>query len=44
MASRARPQVMVLLEAWGDLERPEELNIVAMNWKVDFQKKQLAHQ
>ena len=32
------------LEAWGDSEHSGDSNTVAMNQRVDFMKKQLAHQ
>lgn len=44
MASRARSQVIEPLEAWEDSERSGDSNTVAMNGRVDFPKKKLAHQ
>lgn len=44
VASRARSQVIMLLEAWGDSECSGDSNTVAMNGRVDFPKKKLAHQ
>ena len=44
MASRAKPQVIVLLEAWEDSESSGDSNTVAMNGRVDFPKEKLAHQ
>lgn len=44
VASRARSQVIMLLEAWGDFESSGDSNTVAMNWRVDFLKKKLTHQ
>ena len=43
MASRARSQVIMLVEAWADSECSGNSNTVAMNGRVDFPKKQLAH-
>lgn len=44
VASRARSQVIMLLEAWRDCECSGDSNTVAMNGTVDFPKKKLAHQ
>lgn len=43
-ASRARSQVIVLVEAWADSECSGDSSTVAMNGRVDFPKKKLAHQ
>ena len=43
-ASRTRSQVIVLVEVWGDSECSGDSNTVAMNGRVDFPKKKLAHQ
>lgn len=34
----------VLLEAWAESELSEDSNPIAMHERVDFPKKQLAHQ
>lgn len=45
MVSGVRPQVIGLLETWGDsAERSGDSNTVVMNGSVDFPKKKLAHQ
>lgn len=45
MVSGARPQEIGLLEAWGDsAECSGDSNTAAMNGRVDFPKKKLAHQ
>lgn len=44
VASRARSQVIMLPEAWGDCACSGDSNTVAMNGRVDFPKKKLAHQ
>ena len=44
MACRARSQVMMLVEAWADSECSGDFNTVAINRRVDFLKKKLAHQ
>ena len=43
-ASRARSHVIVLVEAWADSECSGDSSTVAMNGRVDFPKKKLAHQ
>ncbi|EPY88028.1 E3 ubiquitin-protein ligase CBL-like isoform 1 [Camelus ferus] len=43
MASRARSQVIVPVEVWGDSQCSGDSNTVAMNRRVDFPKKKLAH-
>jgi hypothetical protein len=45
MASGARPLVTMLLEAWEDsVDCSGDSNTVAVNGRVDFPKKKLAHQ
>lgn len=45
MVSGARSQVIGLLVTWGhSAERSGDSNTVAMNGRVDFPKKKLAHQ
>ena len=43
MASQARSQVIMPVEAWADSECSGNANTVAMNGRVDFPKEQLAH-
>ena len=43
-ASRARSHVIVLVEAWADSECSGDSSTVAMNGRVDFPKRKLAHQ
>ena len=43
VTSRAKSQVIVVLEAWGG-SKPAESNAVAMNGRADFPTKKLAHQ
>lgn len=43
MASQARSEAVMLVEAWADSECPGNSNTVVMNGRVDFLKKQLAH-
>lgn len=44
VASRARSQVITLRAAWGESECSGDSSTVAMNGRVDFPKKKLAHQ
>ena len=43
MASQARSEAIMQVEAWADSEYPGNSNTVVMNGRVDFLKKQLAH-